>query len=151
MNKSLRWVDINDSSEFITLDDFSTFIISCRGLIPSKDYILLLFVYFLSHRVGLACWTGPGNFSLTGPHDRPHYRTFSQKKTYWYYIKCIALHCIVSHRIALHCIALHCIALHCIILHCIVLHCIALFHNAAYTWSDQWCINKVIFVIHRRA
>ena len=28
---------------------------------------------------------------------------------------------------------------------------ITLFHNAAYTLSDQWCINKVIFVIHRRA
>ena len=30
-------------------------------------------------------------------------------------------------------------------------HYITLFHNAAYTWSGQWCINKVIFVIHRRA
>ena len=26
---------------------------------------------------------------------------------------------------------------------------IPLFHNAAYTLSDQWCINKVIYVIHR--
>ena len=33
----------------------------------------------------------------------------------------------------------------------ITLHYITLFHNAAYTLSDQWCINKVIFVIHRRA
>ena len=28
---------------------------------------------------------------------------------------------------------------------------VTLFHNAAYTLSDQWCINKVIFVIHRQA
>ena len=33
----------------------------------------------------------------------------------------------------------------------ITLHYITLFHNAAYTLSDQWCINKVIFIIHRRA
>ena len=25
---------------------------------------------------------------------------------------------------------------------------IPLFHNAVYTLSDQWCINKVIYVIH---
>ena len=35
---------------------------------------------------------------------------------------------------------------------CLQLHHITiiftLFHNAAYTVSDQWCINKVIFVIH---
>ena len=64
----------------------------------------------------------------------------------------IPLHYITLHYITLHYITLHYITLHYITLHYITLHYITLFHNAA--WHLKWpvvTINKVIFVIHRRA
>ena len=77
-------------------------------------------------------------------------------------LNCIALHCVALRCVALRCVALHCIALHYIALHCITLHYITLIHYitlhyhyiisyANYTYTNQWCINKIFQVLRMRA